>query len=253
MSMQQFVVDAFTGPGFQGNPAAVCLLDTWPADECLQRVAQENALSETAFLVRSAEGSHLRWFTPKHEVDLCGHATLATAHVLYARLGHCAPRLEFVTRSGVLGVSHAGPDTYRLDFPARHAQAIAPPAELAAALGAKPVEVLETDVYLAVFQDESQIRALQPDMAALLTLPRRAVIATAPGMGPDFVSRYFAPKMGVPEDPVTGSAHCVLSPFWGKRLEKQDLLAHQLSARGGEVRCEWRGPRVGLIGQAAFA
>ena len=250
MSCSQFVVDAFADACFKGNPAAVCVLEAWPEDAWLQAVAMENSLSETAFLVREAAGYRLRWFTPKAEVNLCGHATLATAHVLYAHLGYAAPAVEFVTRSGVLGVARVAEGEYRLDFPARHAQPCAPSPGLAAALGAQPVELLETDVYLAVFADEAQIVALQPDMAALLALPRRAVIVTAPGREVDFVSRYFAPRMGVPEDPVTGSAHCVLTPFWGARLGKTVLQARQLSARGGSLRCEWCEPRVGLTGRA---
>lgn len=250
MSCRQFVVDAFADACFKGNPAAVCVLDDWPEDGWLQAVAMENNLSETAFLVREAAGYRLRWFTPKAEVDLCGHATLATAHVLYAHLAYSAPKVEFKTRSGLLSVAQVGAGEYRLDFPARHAQPCASSPELMAALGAEPVALLETDVYLAVFADEAQIVALQPDMAGLLALPRRSVIATAPGREVDFVSRYFAPKMGVPEDPVTGSAHCVLTPFWGVRLGKTVLEARQLSARGGSLRCEWREPRVGLTGKA---
>lgn len=253
MLSRQFVINAFTGKGFRGNPAAVCVLQDWPDDTWLQATARDNALSETAFLVREAAGYRLRWFTPTAEVRLCGHATLATAHVLYTLLGCSAPGVSFMTLSGELGVSRLGQDEYRLDFPARFAQAIATPPALAAALGATPLEVLETDVYLAVFADEAQIRALRPDMAALQALPRRAVIVTAPGRTADFVSRYFAPRMGVPEDPVTGSAHCVLTPFWGARLGKTTLQAQQLSERGGELRCEWDGDRVGLCGRAAAA
>jgi len=252
MSVRQFVVDAFAEAHFKGNPAAVCVLEAWPEDAWLQAVAMENNLSETAFLVCEAAGYRLRWFTPKAEVNLCGHATLATAHVLYAHLGYVAPVVEFMTRSGVLGVARVAEGAYRLDFPARHAQPCIPSPELAAALGAQPVELLETDVYLAVFADAAQIVALQPDMAGLLALPRRAVIVTAPGREVDFVSRYFAPKMGVPEDPVTGSSHCVLAPYWAGVLGRNDLHALQVSKRGGELFCMHVGERVKISGRAAL-
>ncbi|MDP5239175.1 PhzF family phenazine biosynthesis protein [Uliginosibacterium sp. 31-16] len=247
--IQQFVVDAFASRPFSGNPAAVCPLAHWPEDALLQAIAAENNLSETAFFVAEEEGFRLRWFTPRAEVDLCGHATLASAHVLFSQLGYTGQQIAFFTRSGTLTVRRDG-EMLVMDFPAREALACAPSAALSTALGAAPVELLAADVYLAVFADEDAIRALQPDIGLIAALDKRAVIVTAPGREVDFVSRYFAPKMGVPEDPVTGSAHCLLTPFWAKRLGRTTLQAHQLSARGGVLHCSLQGARVLLAGRA---
>ncbi|WP_018609145.1 PhzF family phenazine biosynthesis protein [Uliginosibacterium gangwonense] len=249
--MQQYVVDAFTSKLFAGNPAAVCPLDAWLDDALLQAIAMENNLSETAFFVPEGECFHLRWFTPAAEVKLCGHATLASAHVLFTHMGYEGKQITFHTLSGALCVERTAKATYRLTLPAHHARpSAAIPAELVAALGVQPLALLETDVYLAVLADEATVRHLSPDISRIAQLPCRAVIVTAAGDKVDFVSRFFAPKMGVPEDPVTGSAHCVLTPYWGQRLGKQSLLARQLSARGGELRCEWNDTSVCLEGQA---
>lgn len=250
MKLRQYHVDAFAARPFEGNPAAVCPLDHWPDDALLQAIAAENNLSETAFFVPEEEGFRLRWFTPVTEVDLCGHATLASAHVLYHELGHAGAALRFQTRSGVLRVSRDGAG-YLMDFPARPPVPCEPPAGLVRALGAQPAEVLAADDYVAVFEDQEAVRALEPDFALLRTLDRRGVVVTAPGAGEvDFVSRFFAPGHGIPEDPVTGSAHCELAPYWGGRLGRDRLRARQLSARGGELACSLLGERVGLSGTA---
>ena len=247
----QYQIDAFTTRAFSGNPAAVCPLDYWLDDRLLQAIAEENNLSETAFFVPSERGFHLRWFTPVKEVDLCGHATLATAHVLFERLGYALPSICFETRSGDLHVRrHA--EKLQMEFPAIASAACAIPELLVQGLGQRPLELLSADVYLAVFDCEQTIRALTPDHARLTQLDLRAVIVTAPGTDVDFVSRYFAPKMGVPEDPVTGSAHCKLAPYWAKRLGKNRLLARQISRRGGDVLCELKGDRVLLSGTAVI-
>lgn len=249
--MQQYVVDAFTSSLFTGNPAAVCPLDAWLDDAVLQAIAMENNLSETAFFVPEGKDFHLRWFTPKAEVKLCGHATLASAHVLFAHLGYAQGQITFHTLSGALRVERTAATTYRLTLPASLARPCANiPAELCSALGVQPLALLETDVYLAVLSDEAAVRDLNPDISRIAQLPCRAVIVTAAGDEVDFVSRFFAPKMGVPEDPVTGSAHCVLTPYWGQRLGKHSMLARQLSARGGELRCDWNEASVCLAGQA---
>lgn len=254
MAIRQYVVDAFTDRPFSGNPAAICLLDRsdqpWPASEWLQAVAAENQLSETAFVRPRDLGSFdLRWFTPTTEVDLCGHATLAAAHVLYRHYGHEEARLHFFTRSGELVVSRRDP-WLDLDLPASPPQPLRCPPLLAEALGRAPLQVLGAEDYLAVFERPEDILALQPDMALLAGLDRRGVIVTAPASEVDFVSRFFAPRLGVPEDPVTGSAHCQLVPYWADRLGRPHLHARQLSARGGELRGHWLGRRVLLSGQA---
>jgi PhzF family phenazine biosynthesis protein len=249
-SIVQYQVDAFTTRAFAGNPAAVCPLDHWIDDRLLQAIAEENNLSETAFFVPSPRGFELRWFTPVKEVDLCGHATLASAHVLFEILGYTAPFVTFETRSGDLFVRRNG-DLLEMDFPAnppvpcRNA-----PELLRTSLGRSPIEVLSADVYVAVFDNEATIRSIRPDHSLLCHLDLRAVIITAPGKNVDFVSRYFSPKMGVPEDPVTGAAHCKLTPYWSKRLGKDRLTARQVSRRGGELICEMKGDRVLISGSA---
>lgn len=248
-----YQVDAFTHGPFSGNPAAVCPLEDWLDDATLQSIAAENNLSETAFIVPNDSGYHLRWFTPAIEVDLCGHATLATAYVV---LNHLQPGLDsiaFETMSGTLTVTREG-ERLSMDFPSRDpapidiAQALGE--TLADALGAAPSEVhLSRDV-MAVFDDEATVRRLAPDSAKLLALEEGlGVIASARGDEVDFVSRFFAPKAGIAEDPVTGSAHCTLVPFWARRLGKSKLVAHQVSARGGELHCEHRGDRVIISGR----
>ncbi len=250
MRIPVYHVDAFSSRPFGGNPAAVCPLESWLPDATLQAIAGEHNLSETAFYVPDGGSYRLRWFTPQVEIDLCGHATVATAHViLKVRRESSASRLVFQSQSGELAVSRDG-DLYTLDFPARPPQACAVPENLAAALGAAPQTVLAARDYLCVFGSEDDVVALQPDMTALAALDRFAVIVTAPGADCDFVSRFFAPAKGVPEDPVTGSAHCTLIPYWAERLGKSTMFARQRSRRGGEVWCEHRGGRVGISGRA---
>lgn len=251
MTLQQYQVDAFASRVFEGNPAAVCPLESWLDDTLLQAIAMENNLSETAYFVPVDNGFELRWFTPAAEVDLCGHATLAAAHVLYTELGHGADSIRFATRSGELSVRRDG-DWYVLDFPAIVARPCAPPAGLAEALGRAPIEVLAADDLLAVFASEAELLALEPDQALLARLDCRGVIVTAPGQKHDFVSRFFAPRVGVPEDPVTGSAHCKLVPYWAQRLGKTRMNARQVSRRGGELQVELRGDRVQMAGRAVL-
>ena len=251
MKIPMWQVDAFATEVFAGNPAAVCLLDDWLADGVLQSIAAENNLSETAFLVRNAEGFELRWFAPAKEVALCGHATLAAAKVLFDLRGWKEEAIRFHTRQrGVLTVAKNG-DWFEMDFPALPAHPVAPPPGLAAALGAEPRQVLaSTDDWLAVLDDEATVRELKPDFAALKSFHCRCIVPTARGDAVDFVSRAFAPRYGIPEDPVTGSAHCALAPYWAGVLGKDDLRAFQVSARGGEVRCRNAGDRVKLAGRA---
>jgi len=254
MQLALFQVDAFTDRALRGNPAAVMPLEAWLPDELLQAIADENHLSETAFLVPSADADfdfELRWFTPVTEIELCGHATLASAHVLFRHQGFSGDAIRFSTMSGAIEVKRSGEDLV-LDFPVRPAKPIPTPAALAEALGAEPLEVLGARSYLAVLRDEESVRALQPDMAAVAKLDAMSVIATAPGDDPevDFISRYFAPRVGIDEDPVTGSAHCTSTPYWAERLGKNELTAHQISARGGRLRCTLQGDRVLLAGAA---
>lgn len=249
ISLDQYQVDAFAERAFAGNPAAVCPLSSWLDDRVLQAIAEENNLSETAFFVPSAKGFHLRWFTPGSEVDLCGHATLATAHILFERLGYAGESITFETRSGDLHVRRRGA-RLEMDFPAIPVTPCPTPDTLVQALGAKPSEVLRADVYLAVFDDEDIVRTMTPDHSLIKQLDLRGLIVTAPGKTVDFVSRFFAPKMGVPEDPVTGSAHCKLVPYWAARLGKTSFAAKQVSKRGGDLLCELLGDRVLISGSA---
>jgi PhzF family phenazine biosynthesis protein len=245
-------VDAFTPVPFGGNPAAVCVLSA-PCDAgWMQNVAREMNLSETAFLDPRPEGYNLRWFTPAAEVDLCGHATLASAHVLWED-GNLdgARQARFMTRSGWLSARKAG-DWIEMDFPAKAEQSAPAPPQFAEALGARPKYVGRNAFdYLVELESEQAVRELEPDIGLLRRLPVRGVIVTSRGSGEyDFVSRFFAPAVGVDEDPVTGSAHCCLGPFWSARLGKQEMLAYQASARGGVVRVRVEGDRVLLGGQA---
>ncbi len=249
MKIPLFQVDAFTGRIFGGNPAAVCPLEAWLDDAKMQAIAAENNLSETAFFVEAGDHYELRWFTPVHEVDLCGHATLATAHVLFALLDEPGDTVAFETRSGRLTVSRDG-DALVMDFPALAPEPWGASDALACAMGAAPAEVLGNVNCVAVYPSEADVRGLAPDLRLVAALPYEGVIATAPGEAVDFVSRYFAPKFGIPEDPVTGSAHCELAPYWAKRLGRERLTAHQVSARGGELDCEVKGDRVLLTGRA---
>jgi predicted PhzF superfamily epimerase YddE/YHI9 len=252
-AMRLYQVDAFTDEPFRGNPAGVCLLEAPEADEWMQLLAREMNLSETAFLHPAGDGFHLRWFTPTVEVDLCGHATLAAAHILW-ETGRTpsGSTIRFDTRSGMLGACRDGRWTV-LDFPSTPAEACEPPPGLAAALGVVPSFTGRSRFdYLVEVSGESDVRGLRPDISALGRLPVRGVMVTAPSDRPgvDFVSRFFAPAVGVDEDPVTGSAHCCLGPHWSRRTGKTRLTAYQASARGGIVTVEVSGDRVRLGGQA---
>ena len=249
MKIKQYQVDAFATRAFEGNPAAVCALEGWLDDGLLQAIAEENNLSETAFFVPSEKGFGLRWFTPVKEVDLCGHATLATAHVIFEKLGYAQPVITFETRSGDLFVKKKGP-LLEMDFPACPPTRCALPDLLAEGLGQRPLEVWAADDYLAVFDSEATVRAITPNQVLLSQLDLRCVVITAPGTAVDFVSRVFGPKFGIPEDPVTGSAHCALVPYWAKRLGKNVLTARQVSRRGGNIGCELNADRVMLSGSA---
>ena len=259
-----YQVDAFTDRLFAGNPAAVVPLEAFPADAVMQAVAAENNLAETAYLVPAGPARwELRWFTPAIEVPLCGHATLASAFVLTEVLGEGAETLTFATRqSGELTVTRGSDGWYAMRFPVRRQTRAVEAERVAAALGATPSEVVEYDAvgevsWLAVFEDEAAVRALDPDMRALAGLPPHNVIATAKGgdgaNGPlDFVSRMFAPKAGIDEDPVTGSAHCSLVPFWAERLGRTAFVARQVSKRGGDLKCRLDGETVVVSGQAVL-
>lgn len=253
MRIPIFQVDAFTTKVFGGNPAAVLLMETYAADSVLQAIAAENNLAETSFLMKEGEGYRLRWFTPVVEVPLCGHATLASAAVVMERLEPTRSDVVFQSLSGPLPVRRNG-SGYVMDFPARPSEAVSPPPGLVQALGADPVEVLENSFnYMAVLENETVVRNLTPDMSVIAKLGRPGVIVTAVGTGEyDFVSRYFAPAKGIPEDPVTGAAHCMLAPYWSKRSGKTSFRAFQASRRGGEVKCRLVDDRVELEGSCVF-
>lgn len=250
MELPIYQVDAFADHPFGGNPAAVVPLGQWPGDDLLLAIAEENNLSETAFFVAEGDRYRLRWFTPSSEVDLCGHATLAAAHVLFEHLGHAAGEIAFDSRSGELCVARCE-HGLEMDFPAGINREIGIPSGMAEALGEKPRQALDGADCMLVFASESDLRALSPDFRALAGMPGRGVIVTAPGEEADFVSRCFYPKLGVDEDPVTGSAHCQMAPYWAERLGRDELVARQVSARGGTVRCRVAGERVKLAGRAA--
>jgi PhzF family phenazine biosynthesis protein len=250
MPIPYFQVDAFTSRVFGGNPAGVCPLNEWLPEATLQAIAAENNLSETAFLVGREGRYELRWFTPTVEVDLCGHATLASAFVVFTELGFAGDRVSFQTKIGELGATRDG-DRIVLDFPAWPAERCAEvPANLADALGWLPRELYRNRDFLAVFSSEEEILGLRPEPVVLAKLDCLGVICTAPGSDCDFVSRFFAPGAGIIEDPVTGSAHSTLIPYWSARLGKTRLFARQLSQRRGELFCEHREDRVGIGGHA---
>lgn len=251
MRIPIYQIDAFTDRLFGGNPAAVCPLEGWLPDATLQAIAAENNLSETAFFVPSGDGFELRWFTPKVEVDLCGHATLATAFLLLRRLEPGRDRVVFSTRSGPLEVVRDG-ELLAMDFPAYPPEAVNAPAGLFEALGHDAEAVLRGNYLMVVVRSERAVRALEPDFAAMDRAGINEAIVTASGSDCDFVSRFFAPGFGVPEDPVTGSAHCSLVPYWAHRLGKTRLRARQVSQRGGELACELRGNRVSIAGGAVM-
>jgi PhzF family phenazine biosynthesis protein len=245
-----FEIDAFASKPFQGNPAGVCPLDKWLDDVTMQNIAAENNLSETAFFVPRGQEYELRWFTPSVEIDLCGHATLASAFVLFSELGRGGSSIHFHSKSGSLNVSR-NHDILTLDFPSRPSVPCEVPDALIHGLGKKPVQISKARDYLAVFEAAEDVRSLKPDFGLLSRLDQK-VIVTARGADCDFVSRFFAPTDGVPEDPVTGSAHCTLIPYWAARLGKKKLFAKQISRRGGELFCELAGDRVLIGGKAVL-
>ena len=253
MRLPIYQVDAFADKLFGGNPAAICPLPHWLPDATMQAIAAENNLAETAFFVREGADYALRWFTPTVEVDLCGHATLASAHIVFKFLEPQRESVDFRTlKAGMLTVARRG-DMLVMDFPAMPPNPAEPPPGLLAALGGKSREVLRARDCLVVYSSAAEVSALTPDFAALAKIDCWAAIATAPGEnGVDFVSRFFAPAKGVPEDPVTGSSHCTLVPYWAKRLGKTELEARQLSRRGGALRCALRGDRVSIGGRAVL-
>jgi PhzF family phenazine biosynthesis protein len=253
MKIPFYQVDAFSSKIFGGNPAAVCPLESWPADEILQNIAAENNLSETAFLVQRSKGRYkLRWFTPTVEVDLCGHATLASAFIIFSFVDSTLTSVDFETASGPLSVAKSG-ELLSLNFPARKPVPTEASPILSQALGTEPLEILKARDLLAVFKDESTIKNMIPDFDKLKQIRDvLGIIVTARGENSDFVSRFFAPNAGIPEDPVTGSSHCTLIPYWADRLKKNDLHAFQLSKRGGELFCENSGDRVRISGNAAL-
>jgi len=254
MTLPLYQVDAFSAQPFAGNPAAVCPLAEWLPTETMQAIAAENNLAETAFFVsRSGKEYEIRWFTPAVEVELCGHATLASAHVLYQHLGFAGEEVVFHSQSGPLRVLRETDGRLTLDFPSRPPQPLTiHPDGLLDGLRATPLQILAGPDLVAVFNTEAEVRAIQPNQTHLAEVPYRAVIVTAPAADEetDFVSRFFGPRVGVLEDPVTGSAHTTLIPYWAERLGKTELKARQVSARGGELWCELRGERVRISGFA---
>ncbi|MEO0367670.1 MAG: PhzF family phenazine biosynthesis protein [Pseudomonadota bacterium] len=249
MKLAIYQVDAFAEKQFEGNPAAVVPLEAWLPDATMQAIAEENNLAETAFFVPTEKGFHIRWFTPTSEVKLCGHATLASAHVLFNALNYQHDVISFASLSGELLVSKTD-QLLTLDFPTQAPENCATPSELITGLGITPAACLKHDDYIAVFEDEADVLNIRPDHTALNELDLRGVIATAPSEEFDFVVRFFGPKVGIPEDPVTGSAFTQAVPYWSDRLNKLVLHAKQVSSRGGKLLCEHRGDRVLISGSA---
>lgn len=251
MQIPTYQVDAFTDKVFSGNPAAVCPLEHWLPDEILQNIAMENAVAETAFFIPRDEGFEIRWFTPEIEMDLCGHATLAAAHVIARHLNYPLPALTFHSQSGILTVTVAG-ELITLDFPSRKPQPCDAPQIILDAFQEAPVEVLMSRDYLLVFENEDIVRRMQPNRSLLdqIDLATGGIIVTASGKQADFVSRFFTPRASIFEDPVTGSAHCSLIPYWSQKLGKESLLALQVSPRGGKLHCKDCGERVLISGEA---
>jgi PhzF family phenazine biosynthesis protein len=250
MNLPIYQVDAFSRHPFQGNPAAVVPLDSWLAPAVMQAIADENNLAETAFYVREQTGYRIRWFTPTVEVELCGHATLAAAAVMTMRGEWSGGELLLASRSGELRVFR-DEERYVLDFPSQPVQPTTEPPGLFSALGATPQSILKSQYFMCVFETEAQVQALAPNMFALNRAEYGGIIVTAPGDDCDFISRLFAPFYGIPEDPVTGSAHTILTPYWSQRLGKKSLFARQVSKRGGELWCEDRGSRIHIGGYVA--
>jgi PhzF family phenazine biosynthesis protein len=249
MQLTMYQIDAFASQLFTGNPAAICPLESWLPDELMQLIAMENNLSETAFFVKTANGFHLRWFTPTHEVKLCGHATLASAYVIFNLLGYMQDTIVFASLSGPLTVTKKE-DWLELDFPAQPPQTCTTPPALVDSFGRQPIACLKAEDYIVVFDDERFVHEIRPDLRALAQLDLRGVAITAQATDYDFITRFFAPRYGIDEDPVTGSAFTQLIPYWAQQLGKKHFHAKQVSARGGEVRGELRGERVLIAGQA---
>jgi len=254
MKLTLYQVDAFTEKLFSGNPAAVCVLNSWLGDEIMQQIAMENNLAETAFLVKNPKHYEIRWFTPELEVDLCGHATLASAHVLFQFFEKDVARLDFHSpRSGALNVEKSDDGFLTLNFPRDETTEVAEVKEITKAIGAEPIKTIQgkTD-YLLIYGSQKEIEKITPNFHLLDQLNCRGIIVSAPGEGVDFVSRFFAPQCGIPEDPVTGSAHTTLTPYWSQVLGKTKMTAKQLSPRGGNLICEYLGPRVKIAGKAVL-
>ena len=249
--MKQYIVDAFTSQVFKGNPAAVCVMETWLPEELMQSIAIENNLSETAFAVKEHDHYHLRWFTPGGEVELCGHATLATAYVITHFVEPDATQVSFDTLSGLLLVTREG-ELLTLDFPSYHPHPIPVTEEMIQALGVAPVEAFLDADLVCVLENEEQLRHLAPDQSLVLGLPGHILHVTALGQDFDCVTRSFAPKCGVAEDPVCGRGHCHVVPIWSEKLGKTELVAYQASRRGGVLRCRYDGARTYLSGPAAL-
>ncbi|MBT8283637.1 MAG: PhzF family phenazine biosynthesis protein [Muriicola sp.] len=251
-TLKLYQIDAFAEELFTGNPAAVCVLDSWLDEDLMQNIAMENNLAETAFVVKSGGQYHIRWFTPELEVDLCGHATLASAYVLFHYYDHNSDLIQFHSeRSGHLTVRKEASAELTLDFPVDQLEEVAINKEITTALGAEPLNMYKgkTD-YVLIYRNQEEITSMEPNFFLLDKVDARGVIVTAPGKEVDFVSRFFAPSCGIPEDPVTGSAHTSLTPYWAKSLGKKNMSAKQLSKRGGALKCSLRGDRVLITGKA---
>lgn len=249
--MKQYIVDAFTDKVFHGNQAAVCVLEEWPEESLMMSITRENNFSETAFTVREGDGYRLRWFTPGGEIDLCGHATLATAFVLFNFYEKEAESIIFHTMSGDLFIGRRG-ERIAMDFPAYRLGEAPVTDEMEDALGARPREAYLDRDLLLVYDNEATVRGMRPDFEKVGQLDGLGIAVTAPGVDHDCVSRFFAPKLEINEDPVTGSVHCMIAPYWANRLGKDAISAYQASARGGEMVCELQGERVVLLGKAAL-
>lgn len=250
MELSIYQIDAFSKVLFKGNPAAVCPLDNWISDELMQAIAMENNLSETVFFVKEGEGFHIRWFTPEVEVDLCGHATLAASYVIFEVLKHTGNKIVFSSKSGALEVTRESDGMFTLNFPITPYEKCEVPSVLYDALNTNILETYSSMDLVVLLSSQAEVETLRPNMELLKTIKHRGTIVTAPGNEVDFVSRFFGPQSGVNEDSVTGSAHTILAPFWGKKLNKNKMVARQLSQRGGELICELENNRVKMSGYA---
>lgn len=249
--MKQYIVDAFTDTLFHGNQAAICILEHWLSEDLMMNIAKENNFSETAFAVKEGNTYHLRWFTPGGEIDLCGHATLACAHILFEKYNTQKSSITFTTLSGELTVTRHG-DFLEMEFPAYHLKSVPVTDEITAALGARPEKAYIGRDLLCIFNQENTIRMLSPDQKKMLSLDGQGIHVTAPGYDTDCVSRSFFPKLNVSEDPVCGSGHCHIIPYWAKELHKQEIVAYQASNRGGTLYCRMESNKVFLSGKAVL-